>query len=61
MNIVVYENEEYVEVCINITSSLAVVMRNVTIDVLIEPGKFSKKAIDFLRMGRFKFKLARQV
>ena len=48
MNIVVDENEASVEVCINITSSLALVMRNVTIDVLIESGVssvFLKNAI----------------
>ena len=38
MNIMVDENEASVEVCVNITSSLTLVMRNVTIDVLIEPG-----------------------
>jgi hypothetical protein len=34
----VLENEESVEVCVQLTSSLSLVMRNVTIDVLIEPG-----------------------
>ena len=48
MNITVDENEASVEVCINISSSLDLVMRNVTIDVLIEPGVlrvFLKNAI----------------
>lgn len=37
-NIVVSESQGYVEVCVNLTSSISDVMRNVTVNLLIEPG-----------------------